>query len=54
MSDLYVKAAKVDVGPTWKRWRARAMGRAMPIRKRTSHIHVTVAHKAARSTKSGG
>ena len=39
---LKVKAAFVDEGSTLKRWRAAAMGRAMPIRKRTSHITVVV------------
>ena len=39
---LKVKAAFVDEGATLKRWRAAAMGRAMPIRKRTSHITVIV------------
>ena len=32
----------VDEGPTLKRWRPRAMGRATPIRKRTSHINLTL------------
>ena len=40
--DLVVAAAFVDEGPTLKRWRARAQGRAAPIRKRTSHITVVV------------
>ena len=39
---LYVKQAYVNEGPTFKRWRARAMGRASPIRKRTSHVVVVV------------
>jgi large subunit ribosomal protein L22 len=38
--DLRIKAVKVDEGPTIKRYRARAMGRATMIRKRTSHITV--------------
>ena len=42
---LYVKAAFVDGGPTLKRWRPRAMGRAFIIRKRTSHITVVVAER---------
>ena len=42
---LYVKQAYVDGGPTLKRWRARAMGRAFGIRKRTSHITVVVAER---------
>jgi large subunit ribosomal protein L22 len=41
-ADLKVKSATTDGGPTLKRWRARAMGRAAPIRKRTSHITVIV------------
>ncbi len=42
VDDLYVEQAFVDEGPTLKRWRARAMGRAGRIRKRTSHITVVV------------
>ena len=37
---LYIKRIYVDGGPTMKRWRARAMGRATRIIKRTSHITV--------------
>jgi large subunit ribosomal protein L22 len=37
---LYIKRIFVDGGPTLKRWRARAMGRATKIIKRTSHITV--------------
>jgi len=37
---LYIKRIFVDGGPTMKRWRARAMGRATRIIKRTSHITV--------------
>lgn len=40
--DLVVSEAYVDEGATLKRWRARAQGRASPIRKRTSHITVVV------------
>jgi large subunit ribosomal protein L22 len=42
VDDLVVREAYVDEGPTLKRWRAAAMGRAAPIRKRTSHITVIV------------
>lgn len=45
VDDLYVKRAFVNEGPTHKRWRARAMGRASPIRKRTSHVTVIVDRK---------
>ena len=38
--ELRIKTIKVDEGPTIKRYRARAMGRATMIRKRTSHITV--------------
>ena len=38
--ELHIKTVKVDEGPTLKRYRARAMGRATMIRKRTSHITV--------------
>jgi large subunit ribosomal protein L22 len=40
--DLVVKAAYVDEGPTIKRWRARARGRAVRVRKRTCHITLTL------------
>ncbi len=37
---LYIKDLRVDGGPTIKRFRPRAMGRATPILKRTSHISI--------------
>ena len=37
---LFVKEVFVDQGPSLKRWRARAQGRAASIKKRTSHITV--------------
>jgi large subunit ribosomal protein L22 len=40
---LFVTEAFVDEGPTLKRFRPRAQGRAYRIRKRTSHITVVVA-----------
>jgi large subunit ribosomal protein L22 len=42
---LYVKAIYVDQGPSFKRWRARAMGRAASIKKRMSHITVVLDEK---------
>ncbi|MBV9098512.1 MAG: 50S ribosomal protein L22 [Frankiaceae bacterium] len=41
--DLFVTEAFVDEGPTLKRFRPRAQGRAYRIRKRTSHITIVVA-----------
>ena len=43
IDELKVAAVFVDEGPTMKRIRARAKGRATRILKRTSHITVTVA-----------
>lgn len=40
--DLYVSVCYADEGPTLKRWRPRARGRATRIRKRTCHITVIV------------
>ena len=47
--ELYVKDARVDEGPTMKRWRFRAMGRVNRIEKRTSHITVAVEQREGRS-----
>ena len=43
VEDLVVREAYVDEGPTLKRFRPRAQGRAYRVRKRTSHITVVVA-----------
>lgn len=42
VDELRVTTAFVDEGPTEKRWRAAAMGRAAPLLKRTSHITLVV------------
>ena len=42
---LYVEKVFVDEGPTLKRFRPRAMGRASRINKRTSHITIEVQEK---------
>ena len=47
MEDLYVKEAYVNQGPTMKRFRPRAMGRAFRIRKRSSHLTIVVADRQA-------
>ncbi|MGB3762376.1 MAG: 50S ribosomal protein L22 [Ornithinimicrobium sp.] len=46
---LVVTAAFVDEGPTMKRFRPRAQGRASQILKRTSHITVVVGESANRA-----
>ena len=40
--EMIVREIRVDEGPTIKRFRPRAMGRATPINKRTSHISVAL------------
>jgi len=39
---LYVSDARVDSGPTIKRWQPKDRGRAHPIKKRTCHITIGV------------
>ncbi len=39
---MRVDGAYVDEGPTLKRYRPRALGRATPIHKRTSHMTITL------------
>ncbi len=43
--ELRIAAIKADEGPTLKRFRPRAMGRATKIRKRTSHLSITLTPK---------
>jgi large subunit ribosomal protein L22 len=45
IDELYISSIYVDVGPTMKRFRARAKGRGNRILKRTCHITVKVAEK---------
>ncbi len=51
---LVVSKAMVDEGPTMKRWRARAQGRASRINKRTSHITLVVQPRTAADTDKKG
>jgi len=45
VDSLYVMRVYADEGPTLKRWRPRAQGRATSIRKRTSHLTVVLNEK---------
>lgn len=42
VDNLYIKRIFADEGPTLKRYRPRAMGRATRIRKRTAHLTVVL------------
>jgi ribosomal protein L22 len=48
--DLVVREAYADEGPTIKRFRPRAMGRATAIRKRTSHLTITLSPRPDQQT----
>jgi large subunit ribosomal protein L22 len=45
-TQLYVSKIVCDNGPSWKRFKAAAFGRASPILKRTSHISIELDLKA--------
>ncbi|WP_067778994.1 50S ribosomal protein L22 [Actinomyces vulturis] len=51
--DLFIVEAFADEGPTLKRFRPRAQGRAGRIMKRTSHITIVVATKDDIANKEG-
>ena len=42
LSSLRVVESRVDEGPTIKRFQPKDRGRAHPIRKRTSHLHIVL------------
>ena len=45
VDELYVKHAIVNEGPKIKRFMPAAQGRATPIQKRTSHVHIVIGAK---------
>jgi len=47
---LKIKSITVDGGPTLKRSRPRAFGRAAPIRKRTAHVNIVLTDEAAKES----
>lgn len=49
--NLFIKEITVDGGPTLKRWMPKAMGRATPLIKRSSHITVVLAEKVPTTSK---
>lgn len=56
-TELRIKEIRVDPGPVSRRFRPRAFGRAAPIRRRTSHVILTLEAKgvvAARPQKERG
>lgn len=54
-ANLWVKTVMADGGPTLHRWQPRAMGRATPIRKRTTHVTLVLSDEkpAAKPVKRG-
>jgi large subunit ribosomal protein L22 len=51
-ANLFISKITVDEGPKYKRWRARARGRAAEIQKKTSHITLVLDEiKKTRKTK---
>jgi large subunit ribosomal protein L22 len=45
LDSFYLAEARVDEGPVLKRHRPRAMGRATPVKKRSSHLTLVVREK---------
>lgn len=45
VQSLFVQESRVDEGPTIKRFQPKDRGRAHPINKRTSHLHIIVGER---------
>jgi large subunit ribosomal protein L22 len=48
---LYVKKITADEGQTLHRWMSKAMGRATPVRKRTTHVSIVLDDLSSKPTK---
>ena len=46
VTSLYVSESRVDEGPVAKRFQPKDRGRAHPIMKRTSHLHVVLEERS--------
>lgn len=51
VDDLVITHAVINEGPKLKRFMPGAMGRATPIKKRTSHVEIVVADKSTRRSR---
>jgi len=51
VNELFIKEIRVDEGPTLKRFRARAFGRASGIKKRTSRVFISLDKTESKDTK---
>ena len=55
VNKLYISEARVDGGPILPgRFQAGPMGRAMPVRRRTSHIHLTLQERGGAGIAKAG
>jgi len=55
VDSLWIAEIRIDEGPTLRRFRARALGSAGRIRRRTSHLHVVVTDEVqGKSTRKSG
>lgn len=52
VDDLVITKAIINEGPKLKRFTPAAMGRATPIKKRTSHVEIVVADQGSKASKS--
>ena len=51
VNKLHIVEARVDEGPMFKRWRAAPMGRAVQIKKRMSHLSISLEEQELKESK---